>query len=152
MIAPDTLIGNRYRVIRSLGGGGMKKVYLAKDVRLANRACALAEMIESFADAKDRQSAVIAFHREADMLARLAHDRIVRVYDKFSESNRHFLVMEYVEGQTLEDRMKAAGGKLDEPAAIDIASQVLDALEYLHSRTPPVIYRDLKPSNVMISP
>jgi formylglycine-generating enzyme required for sulfatase activity len=129
----------------------MKLVYLAHDTRLANRPCALAEMIDSFADPKDRQVAATAFHREADMLAGLVHDRIVRIYDKFSEGNRHFLVMEYVEGETLEDKLKASGGKLDESATIDIAMQVLDALEYLHAHTPPVIYRDLKPSNVMVS-
>ncbi len=151
VIAPNALVGNRYRVICPLGGGGMKQVYLAHDTRLANRPCALAEMIDSFADPKDRQTAAAAFHREADMLAGLAHNRIVRIYDKFSEGNRHFLVMEYVEGETLEDRLKAAGGKLDESATIDVALQVLDALEYLHSCTPPVIYRDLKPSNLIVS-
>jgi formylglycine-generating enzyme required for sulfatase activity len=152
VIAPNTVVGNRYKVTRPLGGGGMKQVYLAADTRLANRPCALAEMIDNFADPKDRQTAAAAFHREADMLAGLEHDRIVRIYDKFSEGNRHFLVMEYVEGETLEKQLKAAGDQLDESTTIDIALQVLDAIEYLHSRTPPVIYRDLKPSNVIVSP
>ncbi len=152
MIAPNTVVGNRYKVTRPLGGGGMKQVYLAADTRLANRPCALAEMIDSFADPKDRQTAAVAFHREADMLAGLAHDRIVRIYDKLSEGNRHFLVMEYVEGETLEEKLKAAGDRLDESTTIEIALQILDAIEYLHSRTPPVIYRDLKPSNVIVSP
>jgi serine/threonine protein kinase len=152
MIAPNTIVGNRYRVSRLLGGGGMKMVYLAEDLRLAARPCALAEMVDAISSPDVQKQAVAGFQREADMLAELNHEHIPRVYDRFSEQNRHYLVMEYVAGETLEEQLKQAGGKLPEDRVIDIALQVLDTLEYLHHREPPVIYRDLKPSNVMITP
>ncbi len=150
MIEANSIIGGRYRVTRPLGGGGMKLVYLAEDLRLASRPCALAEMVDSFTDPTMQQQAVAAFQREADMLAQLSNEHIPRVFDRFSEQNHHYLVMEYVEGITLEDELKTSGGKLDESRAIDIAVQVLDTLQYLHNLQPPVVYRDLKPSNVML--
>jgi formylglycine-generating enzyme required for sulfatase activity/serine/threonine protein kinase len=151
MISTGTIVGNRYRVTRTLGGGGMKQVYLAEDQRLANRPCALAEMIDSFTDPKERQTAAAAFQREAETLAQLEHDNIVRVYDRITEANRHYLVMEYVQGETLEQKLEASPDKkLDEQTVIGAAIQILDALEYLHGQNPPVVYRDLKPANVMI--
>jgi Protein kinase domain len=152
MIAPNQLVGNRYRIVRPLGGGAMKQVYLAQDTRLANRPCALAEMIDSFANPDAQRQATEAFQREADILAGLSHEHIVRVYDRFSEANRHYLVMEYVQGKTLEDTIRAAGGRLGQRAATDIALQILDAFEYLHGHNPAIIYRDLKPSNVVVMP
>ena len=152
MIVPNTIVGNRYRVARLLGGGGMKMVYLAEDLRLAERPCALAEMVDAISSPDMQQQAVAGFQREADMLAELNHEHIPRIYDRFSEQNRHYLVMEYVDGDTLEQELRAAGGKLEEARVIDIALQVLDTLEYLHHRDPPVIYRDLKPSNIMVTP
>ena len=152
MITPNTIVGNRYRVSRLLGGGGMKMVYLAEDLRLAARPCALAEMVDAISSPDVQRQAVTGFQREADMLAELNHEHIPRIYDCFSEQNRHYLVMEYVAGDTLEEEIKTAGGKLPENRVIDIALQVLDTLEYLHHREPPVIYRDLKPSNIMITP
>jgi serine/threonine protein kinase len=150
MIAPNTIVGGRYRVVRPLGGGGMKLVYLAEDLRLAARRCALAEVVDNFTNPDAQRQAVDAFQREADMLARLNNEHIPRVFDRFSEQNRHYLVMEYIDGATLEEEMKEAGGRLAEPRVIDIALQILDTLEYLHGLEPPVIYRDLKPSNVMM--
>lgn len=151
MIAPNTIVGGRYRVIRVLGGGGMKMVYLAEDLRLAARYCALAEMVDSLTSPDAQQQAIAAFQREADMLAQLGNEHIPRVFDCFSDANRHYLVMEYIDGVTLEDELKQNGGKLAPEAVVDIAIQILETLEYLHGRTPPVIYRDLKPSNVMIT-
>ncbi|HEY6417737.1 MAG TPA: protein kinase, partial [Candidatus Binataceae bacterium] len=152
MIAENTIVGGRYRVIKPLGGGGMKQVYLAEDLRLAARQCALAEMVDSFTNPDMQRQAVAAFQREADMLAQLSNEHIPRVFDRFSEQNRHYLVMEYIEGITLEDKLRATGGKLGEREVIDIALQILDTLEYLHNLEPPVIYRDLKPSNIMLTP
>ncbi len=151
MIAPNTVIGSRYRVVKLLGGGGMKQVYLAEDLRLATRPCALAEMVDSFSSAEMQRQAVASFQREADLLARLNHEHIPRIFDRFSERNHHYLVMEYVSGVTLEEALKSAGGRLDPSAVVEIALQVLETLEYLHGLDPPVIYRDLKPSNVMIA-
>ena len=151
MIDSNTIIGGRYKVLRPLGGGGMKLVYLAEDLRLASRPCALAEMVDSFTSPDMQKQAVAAFQREADMLAQLSNEHIPRVFDRFSEANHHYLVMEYIEGVTLEEKLRANGGKLAEEEVIDVALQVLDTLEYLHNLEPPVVYRDLKPSNVMIS-
>jgi hypothetical protein len=151
MLVPDAIVGSRYRVVRLLGGGGMKLVYLAQDLRLAARPCALAEMVDSFSDQQAQQQAAAAFQREANMLATLSNEHIPRVFDSFSEQNHHYLVMEHVEGVTLEQELTDAGGKLPELRLIDIALQILDTLEYLHNLNPPVIYRDLKPSNVMLT-
>jgi serine/threonine-protein kinase len=152
MIAPNTIVGGRYRVTNPLGGGGMKLVYLAEDLRLAARPCALAEMVDSFTSPDTQKQAVAAFQREADMLAQLSNEHIPRVFDRFSDQNHHYLVMEFIDGITLEQKLKDAGGKLPEDAVIDVALQVLDTLEYLHNLEPPVIYRDLKPSNLMLTP
>ncbi len=152
MIAANTIVGGRYRVLKPLGGGGMKLVYLAEDLRLAARPCALAEMVDSLTSPDMQRQAVAAFQREADMLAQLSNEHIPRVFDRFSEQNHHYLVMEYIDGITLEQKLKNEGGKLSESDVIDIALQVLDTLDYLHHLEPPVIYRDLKPSNVMLTP
>jgi len=129
----------------------MKQVYLAEDIRLANRQCALAEMLDAFADPDMQRKAAMAFHREAEMLAALDNPHIPRVYDNFSEQNRHYLVMEYVEGTTLEEKLALSGGRLAEDAVTDIGLQTAGALEYLHGLKPPIVYRDLKPSNVMVT-
>ncbi|MGA7873620.1 MAG: protein kinase [Candidatus Binatus sp.] len=152
MIAANTIVGGRYRVTKPLGGGGMKLVYLAEDLRLAARPCALAEMVDSFTSPDTQRQAVAAFQREADMLAQLSNEHIPRVFDRFSDQNRHYLVMEFIDGITLEQKLKDSGGKLAEGEVIEVALQVLDTLEYLHNLEPPVIYRDLKPSNVMLTP
>jgi serine/threonine protein kinase len=149
MIGPNTIVGGRYRVIRTLGGGGMKQVHLAQDLRLADRPCALAEMVAGFVTAEAERKAVEAFRREADILAQLADPRIPQIFDCFSQANRHYLVMEFVAGLTLADELAVQGGKLSPARVVEIALQVLEALRYLHGRKPPVIHRDLKPSNLI---
>jgi serine/threonine protein kinase len=150
MLNANTIVGGRYKVVKPIGGGGMKLVYLAEDLRLASRRCALAEMVDSFTNPDMQRQAAAAFHREADMLAQLSNEHIPRIFDRFSEQNHHYLVMEYVDGITLEQALAQAGGKLHEASVVDVALQILDTLIYLHGLSQPVVYRDLKPSNVMM--
>src|SRR5580693_3313773 len=146
-----TLLQARYKVERLLGGGGMGMVYLAHDQRLANRPCAIKEMVDHFIDQAQRIEANEYFAREADTLAQLKHQAIPAITDRFELANRHYLVMEYVEGRNLEEELAVRGEPLPEGLVIDIARQLCDVLAYLHGLAPPIIYRDMKPSNVMLN-
>ena len=151
-LTSGTVLQNRYEIQRLLGGGGMGMVYLAHDQRLANRACAVKEMVDHFIDQQQRIEANEYFAREADTLAQLKHSAIPAITDRFDDQNRHYLVMEYVEGRNLEEELAARGAPLPEGLIIDVARQLCDVLAYLHGATPPVVYRDMKPSNVMLTP
>lgn len=146
------LIGGRYRLLRVLGEGGMKRVYIAEDLNLNTRQCAVAELIDTTADTAQQQANRAAFEREADLLAALSNEHIPKIFDRFSEGTRHYLVMEYVPGETLAKWIVQRGGRIDQAAALDIGGQILEGLTYLHSHAPPIAYRDLKPENVMITP
>ena len=151
-LEPGSLLQGRYAIERLLGGGGMGVVYLARDQRLANRPCAIKEMVDHFIDQAQRIEANEYFAREADTLAQLKHQAIPAITDRFELANRHYLVMEYVEGRNLEEELAARGEPLPEGLVIDIARQLCDVLAYLHGLVPPIIYRDMKPSNVMLGP
>ena len=150
-LEPGVVLQQRYRIERLLGGGGMGMVYLAHDQRLSNRPCAIKEMVDHFIDAQQRLEANEYFAREADTLAQLKHSAIPAISDRFDQQNRHYLVMEYVEGRNLEEELALRGGPLPESLVIDIARQLCDVLAYLHGLQPPIIYRDVKPSNVMLT-
>jgi serine/threonine protein kinase len=150
--ASPGLVGGRYRRLRILGEGGMKRVYAAEDSKLNNRLCAVAELIDSATDPAQQQANRSAFEREADLLAELNNEHIPKIFDRFSEGLRHYLVMEYVPGETLEHWVAAKGGRIDQPAALYFGAQILEGLVYLHNCAPPIAYRDLKPDNVMITP
>jgi serine/threonine protein kinase len=148
---PGTVLQKRYQIDRLLGGGGMGMVYLARDQRLSNRPCAIKEMVDHFIDPQQRIEANDYFAREADTLAQLKHAAIPAISDRFDDQNRHYLVMEYVEGRNLEEEIAVRGGPLPEGLVIDVARQLCDVLAYLHGLTPAIIYRDMKPSNVMLT-
>ncbi len=153
LLAPNALIGGRYLVIRKLGQGGMGAVYLVSDQRLAGRQLALKEMSDqAIADPVERQTALQAFQQEADLLAALDHANLPKVTDYFTESGNQYLVMEYVQGQTLEKKLEAALGPLPEPTVRRYAEQLCDVLVYLHGQRPSIIFRDLKPANIMLLP
>src|SRR3990172_6103505 len=146
------MLAGRYRIERFLAGGGMGLVYVAHDQRLADRPCAVKEMFDRFTDPEERRRAIEYFHREADTLSQLNPPAVPAIFDRFGEGNCHYLVMDYVSGTNLEDELKEKGGLLPESQVVDIARQICDLLTYLHSLRPPVIYRDMKPGNVILTP
>jgi serine/threonine-protein kinase len=146
------MLAGRYRIVRLIARGGMGAVYQAEDTRLGGAPVAVKEMASSFVrgDTEAFERAVADFRREAAMLARLRHPHLPRVSDQFDEEGKHYLVMEFIAGRTLLDALRQAGGPLPIDQAFGYADQLCDVLAYLHSQDPPIIYRDLKPSNVMI--
>lgn len=149
LLPSDTMLQNRYRITQLLGQGGMGAVYIAIDTRFSSRTCVIKEMLDHFNDPEQRAQATESFHREADFLATLRHPGIPEVYDRFTESNRHYLVMEYINGVDLEQRLIDNGGPFVEKDVINWMIQVLDVLSYLHHQNPAIIYRDMKPANVL---
>jgi len=149
-LEPGTLLLDRYLIVQRVGGGGMGSVYQARDKRLADRLCAVKEMIELFADKNQRTKAVEDFKREAEVLAQLDHPSIPTVFDYFIEGGRYYLVMRWIGGGDLAEQMRLRGSRVDEPTVTKWAIQICDVLHYIHSQKPPIIYRDLKPANLMI--
>jgi tetratricopeptide (TPR) repeat protein/tRNA A-37 threonylcarbamoyl transferase component Bud32 len=148
----QTLISGRYQLEARVGQGGMGAVYKAFDTRFNNRPIAIKEMSRNGLSALQIQEAEDAFERESRILADLLHPNLPRIYDHFTENERSYLVMDFIEGQTLEDYLeKANGSPLPLDQVIEWGEQVCDVLSYLHNHPPPIIFRDLKPANVMIS-
>src|SRR5262245_54532284 len=149
-LEPGTLLLDRYSIVTRVGGGGMGSVYQARDKRLADRLCAVKEMIEMFADQSQRAKAVEDFKREAEVLAQLDHPSIPTVFDYFIEGGRYYLVMRWIGGGDLAEQMRLRTGIVDEATVCRWAIQICDVLHYIHSQRPPIIYRDLKPANLML--
>src|SRR5215208_2103343 len=152
-LAANTVLNGRYEIVRRIGGGGMGAVYLAKDRNLGDAPRAVKEMVESHLDPSQHEKAIGDFKRESLLLTSLEHPCIPTIYDYFYDEGlgRFYLVMKYISGGDLASRMRAAiGGRIDEKTVTDWGMQVADVLDYLHSRPKPIIYRDLKPANLMI--
>ncbi|MGZ3609281.1 MAG: protein kinase domain-containing protein, partial [Ktedonobacteraceae bacterium] len=150
---PDqTLLAGRYQLLKRIGQGGMGAVYKAADTHLNNRPVAIKEMSSTGLTPARLQEAEAAFEHEAHLLADLLHPNLPRIYEHFTENDRSYLVMDFIEGQTVEEYLEQkGGGPLPVDQVITWAEQLCDVLNYLHSHQPPIIFRDLKPANVMIS-
>ncbi len=147
------LLNGRYEIVRRIGGGGMGAVYLAKDHHLGDAARAVKEMVESHLDSSQHEKAIGDFKRESLLLTSLEHSSIPTIYDYFydNEKGRFYLVMKFISGGDFAGRLRnAPGGRIDEKTVTDWAVQIADVLDYLHKRPKPIIYRDLKPANLMI--
>jgi len=152
ILPKGAILQDRYEILKVLGLGGMGAVYQARDLRFTGveRLCALKEMISTTPDPHVRRLTIQTFEREANILASLNHTAIPKIYDYFTEGIRSYLVLEYIEGQDLEALLGNQEEMLPQNPVIDWALQICDVLSYLHHQNPPVVFRDLKPSNIML--
>ena len=144
---------DRYLILGILGSGGMSSVYKGRDLHFPNvtKLVAVKEMVNLAADPTMYEMVVRNFEREADLLATLSHPAIPRIYDYFTQDDSSFLVMEFIEGKDLEATLRVTDQFLDEDQVVTWAIELCDVLAYLHNHQPqPVIFRDMKPSNVMV--
>lgn len=149
MAVVGQVIDDKYEILKLIGQGGMSKVYLAMDKRL-NKQWAIKEIEKRV---KDRNNEVViqSAIAEANMIKQLDHPSIVRIVDIIDNGNVIYIIEDYIEGETLSTILDNNGAQPQE-LVIEWAMQLCDALEYLHTRKPPIVYRDMKPANVMLKP
>ena len=143
------IIDDKYEILTLIGKGGMSKVYLARDRRL-NKQWAVKEIQKKARD-KNNEVVVQSAIAEANMIKQLDHPSIVRIVDIIDEPDVIYIIEDYIEGETLNTILEDHGAQPQE-LVIEWAMQICEAFEYLHTRKPPIIYRDMKPSNVMVKP
>ena len=150
----NAYLKNRYIILRKIGQGGMAAVYQATDTQSSSGGLwAIKEMSDAaLSDPGERQYAIQSFQREADLLRRLDHPNLPKVIDAFYESGKHYLVMEFVPGKTLHEMLEERGGYFTQEEVTPWAMQLCNVLSYLHNQNPKIIFRDLKPSNIMVTP
>ncbi|MDQ2807588.1 MAG: serine/threonine-protein kinase [Chloroflexota bacterium] len=149
-LPPGTVLQSRYALVRRVAQGGMGAVYEAHDTRLAGRRLAIKEMAQAGIAPDERTQALKDFMREATLLATLDHPNLPQFGGIFSEDGKYYLIMEFVQGRTLEQTVGSSRGFLPESRVLSWAAQLCDVLNYLHKQQPPIIYRDMKPGNVML--
>ncbi|MEO6051741.1 MAG: FHA domain-containing serine/threonine-protein kinase [Pyrinomonadaceae bacterium] len=152
-LSEGTQLNNRYQIVRKIGGGGMGAVYLASDQNLGGVERAVKEMVQSSIEEEQQNKAIEDFKRESTILSTLDHPSIPTIYDYFFDDaeGRFYLVMKYISGGDLATRLRAApGGRLDEKTVTEWSLQIADVLAYLHGLPTTIVYRDLKPSNIML--
>ena len=150
-ILPEgTILEKRYKIDKLIKTGGMGSVYKARDGKL-DRICAVKELLPPYGTQDEQNRATEWFKRESTLLARLDHASLPGVIDYFVSNGRYYLVMNFIEGEDLETLLAAEGNPgMTQEKVITLAVQILEVLGYLHSQNPPVVYRDLKPANIML--
>lgn len=143
------VINNKYEILKLIGKGGMSRVYLAMDMNI-HKPWAVKEIDKTVKDSNNEviiQSAIA----EANLIKELDHNAIVRIVDIIDEPDKIFIIEDYIDGETL-NAIVLRDGAQPQDKVIEWAIQICSALEYLHTRKPPIIYRDMKPANVMLKP
>ncbi len=148
-LPPNTTLRDRYLVLRRIAVGGMGAVYEATDL-INGKRWAVKEMSESSLLPDEREQAISDFQREATILRTLDQPNLPKVADLFNIGGRYYMVMEFVAGRTLQAVIDQTAAPLEWRRVHAIADQLCDVLDYLHSQRPPIIYRDLKPGNIML--
>ena len=152
LLAPGYILKERYLLLASVGQGGFGAVYKAADTHLDDQLVAIKSINLAGLKVQEIIEATDAFNREIFLLSGLVHPGLPRIHDHFTDVEHWYLVMDFIDGETLEKRLqKANHGRLLFDEALAIALRLCDVLTYLHSRQPPIIFRDLKPANVMQS-
>src|SRR4051812_24729988 len=164
------MLRGRYRILRVIGGGGMGAVYKSEDSRHNGALVAVKEMRtdidtpgsthgpaeteeERAREREERRQLLEAFRREAQILSDLRHPNLPSVTDFFTEGGRPYLVMELIPGESLEKRIDRLHGQpMEEEEALEYGIQVCQVLNFLHTQEPPIIFRDVKPANIMVMP
>ncbi len=148
-----TILDGKFKIVQVLGEGGMGTVYKVEQVDKPGYFRAVKELLISpNTTEEERKSAIERFDKEIDLLFNLKHPRIPSLILSFHERGNNYFVMEFVPGRTLEKILEDNKGPLDEGQVINWMMQVCEALSYIHSRTPPIILRDLKPGNIIVTP
>ena len=151
-LSPQSMLQGRYIIAGQVGRGGMGAVYAASDTRIGQRRVAIKEMSQANLDEAGLRAATERFQLEARMLASMQHPNLPHIYDAFSENGRSYLVMDFIDGKTLQQVLREQPGKPLQVAQVLLyARQLCDVLAYLHQQNPPIIFRDVKPTNIMVN-
>lgn len=146
-----SILDGRYKIVKLIKAGGMGAVYKVEDLKMGNREMALKQMLDSFTDSAARRDAIDMFLSEVQVLSTLRHPNIPQVTDHFIQEHSFFFIMEFIEGRDLSQILKAEGNPgLDEHRVAEIASEVCEALKYIHGLEAPFAHRDIKPSNLIL--
>jgi serine/threonine protein kinase len=150
-IPSGVLLKRRYRILRKIAQGGMGAVYESSDAtQQTGTRWAVKEMSPASLPPSERTQAISDFRREAQILATLKHPNLPHVVETFEEMGKYFLVMEFIAGRTLLNVIDTNVGFIPEERIMAWGRQMFDVLHYLHSQDPPIIYRDIKPANIML--
>jgi hypothetical protein len=151
---PGSILAGRYQIQEEIGRGGFSVVYRAVDLDVNHREVAIKRIQMNTLTPRQVIDATETCHREITMLARFSWvDGIPKFYEHLTDAENWYLVLQYIAGQTLENYLQQApGGALTEEETIELGSMLAQLLQELHAVDPPVIFRDLKPSNIMITP
>ena len=147
-----TVLNDFYRVVKLLGKGSMGNVYLVERIKY-DKKFVVKELNFSQEAGLDISTAKEIFHREAEFMAKINHPGVPKMYGVFPQDGKDYLTMDYIEGKTLEEIINTSEGSISEENAIKWTAELADILNYLHnSFHQPIVYRDLKPSNIIIKP
>lgn len=152
-LTPGVVLEGRYQIQKVIGRGGMSTVYAARDLRFGQveRLTAIKEMVDSDPDPGTRALRLVNFERESALLATIAHSAVPKIYDYFSQAGLVYLVLEYIDGQDLERALLARKKPFPEADTLRWTIEICSVLDMLHENDPdPIIFRDLKPSNIML--